>query len=64
MQGLWLAGDGSWRAVAGPQTLIGCEGVQVPSLAASARAAGLDADGRLVLLDADGAELVRLVRAG
>ena len=62
VQGLWLSADGSWRATSGPQTLIGCEGVQLPMFTSSARAAGLDADGHLVLVGADGAELVRLVK--
>ncbi|QIK83939.1 META domain-containing protein [Sanguibacter sp. HDW7] len=62
VSGLWLSDKGSWRAIAGPQTLIGCEGVQMPVFASGARAAGLDADGRLVLVDAQGAELVRLVK--
>lgn len=61
-QGLWLSADGSWRATSGPQTMMYCEGVQMPMFAATARAAGLDADGALVLVDADGTELVRLVK--
>ncbi|WP_129590611.1 META domain-containing protein [Sanguibacter massiliensis] len=61
-QGLWLSDKGSWRATSGPQTLIYCEGVQMPMFASTARAAGLDADGSLVLVDAEGAELVRLVK--
>ncbi|MGP7961169.1 META domain-containing protein [Sanguibacter sp. A247] len=61
-QGLWLADKGSWRATAGPQTLMFCEGVQMPFFAATARAAGLDADGSLVLVDGEGTELVRLVK--
>ena len=61
-QGLWLSADSSWRATSGPQTMMFCEGVQMPIVAATARAAGLDADGSLVLVDAEGAELVRLVK--
>ncbi|MBD9699970.1 hypothetical protein IGS67_10775 [Flavimobilis sp. GY10621] len=61
-QGLWLSDKGSWRATSGPQTLIYCEGVQMPMFASTARAAGLGADGSLVLVDAEGAELVRLVK--
>lgn len=61
-QGLWLSDKGSWRATSGPQTMIYCEGVQMPMFASTARAAGLDADGSLVLVDAEGAELVRLVK--
>jgi hypothetical protein len=61
--GRWAAGaDGALLAVAGAQTAIGCNGVDVGSWLAEAARAGLAGD-ELVLLDRSGRELGRL-RAG
>jgi len=58
--GRWVAGvGGSLLAVAGPQTLIGCDGVSVGSWLSSASWAGFDGK-VLVLLDEAGQELGRL----
>lgn len=61
--GRWVAGaGGSFLAVAGAQTLIGCDGVNVGGWLSDAGRAGFDGD-QLVLLDRAGKELGRL-RAG
>lgn len=61
--GRWVAGAaGSFLAVAGAQTLIGCAGVDVGSWLSGAARAGFAGD-QLVLLDRSGRELGRL-RAG
>lgn len=61
--GRWILDDGgSFASTTGAMTLIGCEGEQVPSWVMTARAAGMDGH-ELVLLDLDGDELGRLVRA-
>ena len=59
--GGWTVGpDGAFLATVGPQTLIGCDGVDVGDWVSRAARAGLD--GRtLVLLDRSGKELGRLV---
>ncbi|MGN6302990.1 MAG: hypothetical protein ACTHN8_18050 [Angustibacter sp.] len=58
--GRWLVGqDGRLLTTSGPRTLIGCEGVDLPALWASAARVGL-ADRELVLVGRDGHELVRL----
>ncbi|WP_194410149.1 hypothetical protein [Microbacterium cremeum] len=60
--GRWAIGDaGDLFVTAGPSTLIGCEGVNVPWLFANASLAGFDG-GELVLLDRDAEELGRLTR--
>ena len=62
-QGRWAVGaDGEFLATAGPSTLIGCEGAPVPSWAAQATTAGINADGWLLLFDAAGTEIGRLAR--
>jgi hypothetical protein len=54
--------DGRLLATSGISTAIGCDGAPVPTWLATAARAGFD--GRtLVLLDADGEEIARLVRA-
>jgi hypothetical protein len=59
--GRWVAGTaGSLLAVGGPQTLIGCENVDVGGWLTGAARAGLTAGGQLVLLDGSGRELGRL----
>jgi heat shock protein HslJ len=62
--GRWTAGaDGVVLATSGPMTLMGCEGmVDVPGWLGQAARAGFDGE-TLVLLDPDGHELGRLVRA-
>lgn len=61
--GRWASGlDGEFLATSGPSTLIGCEGAPVPVWVAGARSAGFDGD-QLLLLDRDGNEIGRLVRA-
>lgn len=61
--GRWSSGSGGeLLTTAGPSTLIGCDGALVPYWVAAARIAGFDGD-RLLLLDRDGNELGRLVRA-
>jgi hypothetical protein len=58
--GQWLAGPaGSFLAVAGPQTLIGCANVDVGGWLTAASRAGIRGD-ELVLLDRSGRELGRL----
>jgi hypothetical protein len=58
--GRWLVGDaGRLLVTAGPHTLIGCDGFDLPALWASTARVGL-AGGLLVLLDREGRELVRL----
>jgi heat shock protein HslJ len=61
--GRWTSGPaGALLATSGPMTLMGCAGVaQVPSWLGQTARAGLDG-ATLVLLDADGRELGRLVR--
>lgn len=73
--GTWTGSDGcngsggAWRAdeggrllvTAGVSTLVGCDGAPVGSWLASAARAGLEFD-ELVLLDAEGAEIARLMR--
>lgn len=60
--GSWaLDVDGRLLATSGPQTAMGCDGESVPGYVAWAARAGLD-DGRLVLVDPDGAEVTRLAR--
>jgi hypothetical protein len=62
-QGRWAVGAaGEFLATSGPSTLIGCEGAPVPSWVAQATAAGINADGWLLLFDAAGAEVGRLER--
>jgi hypothetical protein len=62
--GRWVVGPrGALLAVAGPATLIGCDGVNVAWWLSTARRAGLDGS-ILVLLDAHGAETGRLQRSG
>jgi hypothetical protein len=61
--GRWSSGfAGEFFATLGPSTLMGCEGAPVPVWIAGARIAGFDGD-QLLLLDRDGNELGRLVRA-
>jgi hypothetical protein len=61
--GRWALGaSGEFMATSGPSTLIGCEGAPVPSWVAQASSAGIDADGRLLLFDAAGAEVGSLER--
>jgi hypothetical protein len=58
--GRWTAGAGwSLLAVAGPQTLIGCQGADVGGWLSGASRAGFDG-AVLVLLDSSGNELGRL----
>lgn len=58
--GRWLLGDGGrLLTTSGPHTLIGCEGVDLPGLWASAARAAL-AGRQLVLVDPGGRELARL----
>ncbi len=59
--GRWAAREGALIATSGPQTQIGCDNVD--ALPYEARAAGID-EGALVLHDATGDEVRRLVRAG
>ena len=62
-QGRWTVDEtGVLLSTSGPSTAMGCEGAPVPTWVYSARLAALDADDRLLLLDADGTELGRLVR--
>lgn len=59
--GAWALDDGGrLLATAGLQTLMACDGAGVPGAVGAAARAALDG-GRLVLLDADGTELTRLV---
>lgn len=61
--GRWIVGvDGEILATSGPSTLMACDGAAVPAWVATATRAGLDGD-RLVLVDASGDELGRLVRS-
>jgi heat shock protein HslJ len=61
--GRWiLSADGSFDSTSAPSTLVGCDGAPVPTWVMMARGAGMDGD-ELVLLDIDGAELGRLIRA-
>lgn len=61
--GRWAVREsGEFLATSGPSTLIGCEGAPVPSWVAQASAAGINADGWLLLFDAHGAEIGRLAR--
>lgn len=61
--GRWiLSARGSFDSTLGQSTLMGCDGAQVPTWVRSARGAGMDGD-ELVLLDIDGEELGRLIRA-
>lgn len=58
--GRWLVGDGGRLLVtAGASTAIGCAGLDLPGLWATAARAGVDGR-QLVLVDAAGRELVRL----
>lgn len=58
--GRWLVGGGGrLLTTSGPRTLIGCDGIDLPGLWASAERVGL-AGRQLVLVDPGGAELVRL----
>lgn len=60
-QGRWAAdASGGMITTAGVSTLIGCDGAPVPQWVGSARSAGTIGD-ELVLFDAEGAELGRLV---
>ncbi|MFB8230685.1 META domain-containing protein [Cellulosimicrobium sp. NPDC055967] len=60
--GAWALDDGGrLLATAGLQTLIACDGAGVPGAVSGAARVALDR-GRLVLLGADGTEIVRLVR--
>lgn len=71
--GTWSGSDGcngafgrwsmteAFLSTYGPTTAIGCDGAMVPSWVGSARSAGFDG-AELVLLDASGTELGRLVR--
>ena len=60
--GRWSAGpDGSFLAVAGPSTLIGCANVPVAGWMGEARRAGFDGT-TLVLLDGAGKDLGRLTK--
>ncbi|HWR84877.1 MAG TPA: hypothetical protein VN200_02660, partial [Rhodoglobus sp.] len=60
--GRWASdGRGGLLTTSGVSTLIGCDGVQVPGMVASARSAGMQF-GELVLFDAAGQELGRLQR--
>ncbi|MFE6964970.1 hypothetical protein ACFVAJ_07655 [Agromyces sp. NPDC057679] len=62
--GRWAVdGDGELLVISGASTLIGCDGAPAPGWVAGARRAAFD-DEELVLLDREGAELGRLVRAG
>lgn len=63
--GVWTAdeGGGLLATAASVTTLIACDGTDVGTALRTARTAGLDGD-VLVLLDAAGAELVRLAPAG
>jgi META domain len=62
--GRWTAGaGGSLLAVAGPQTLVGCEGANVGGWLSGASRAGF-AGAALVLLDSSGKELGRLKAQG
>ncbi|WP_221328196.1 META domain-containing protein [Actinoplanes sp. L3-i22] len=62
LSGGWTSGpDGSLLAVSGPTTLIGCASAPIGSWLTAARRAGLAGDA-LVLLDATGKELGRLIR--
>jgi hypothetical protein len=61
--GRWSLGDGGvLLATSGVSTLIGCDGLAVPSLVATTGRAGI-VDGKLVLVDASGVELQTLARA-
>ncbi|GEL93963.1 META domain-containing protein [Cellulomonas composti] len=61
--GRWAVGDdGRFLATSGASTMMGCEGAPVPSWVAGASRAAFDGQ-TLVLLDADGTELGRLVAA-
>ncbi len=61
--GRWAVGaDGEFLATSGPSTLIGCEGAPVPFWVSQATAAGINADGWLLLFDATGTEIGRLER--
>lgn len=62
--GRWAANDqGELLGTQGPQTLIGCDGMTpIGGWVASAAAAGFDED-ILVLLDASGQEVARLLRS-
>ena len=60
--GRWLLGaEGLFAATAGPTTLIGCDGANVPGWTAAARLAAFDG-AELVLLDAEGTELGRFTQ--
>ena len=60
--GAWGVDEGGWvLATSGISTMIGCDGAAVPSWLASAARAGFDG-ATLVLVDAEGAEIARLVR--
>lgn len=60
-EGRWAIGaNGSFLATSGLSTLMYCDGAPVPSWVATAQRAGFDGN-VLVLLDADGTELGRLV---
>jgi hypothetical protein len=61
--GRWIAGEaGAFLAVAGAQTLIGCDGADVGGWLSDASRAGFAGD-QLVLVDRSGREIARL-RAG
>jgi hypothetical protein len=59
--GRWVVDGPFLLATSGVSTLIGCDGVAVPYWVSGARLVGADGD-QLVLLDAAGVELGRLVR--
>lgn len=60
--GRWEREGDELLATIGLSTLIACDGAGLPSWVASARLIGAEGD-ELVLLDVDGAELGRLIRA-